>query len=556
MSIFTRFTEAVAGLFPQTAAYMKSNANLRDENWHLEESLTRLQLEIENQGYIRLGQNQHDFSRHNLDAIVQLSVTMALKNPITIRSVNVQADYVFGRGVEFVAGHPSVQEVIDEHTEYCENAKVLYSHSAMAQQERELQVKGNLFYALFTNQRTGRVIVRDIDVLEIADIIRDPNDFHKEWFIKRVWTDGNEKSHVTYYPALGVREGEAILSANAEAGTIDWNTPVFHACFNKFGRMKFGIPEIWAQIDWALAYKRFLEDWSSIMRSFARMAMKITGLGGKKQAGAAKSMMQTSVSLGNPLETNPSPSGASTGLFGKGVDVEPVKTTGATTPAKDGQPLLNMAAAAIGLPNTFFGDASIGNHATATTLDRPTELRMVARQRLWASIFGIILDYVVFMAVKAPSGMLHDSGASLAAKVDPFTDAETFVIVMPANTDMYNGVVGEPISTEIMVKFPELLERNVTDRVRALCNALSMFGKPLTDIIPDKRLVSRLLMEALNIDGIDELIPQFVAMWQKNMTVGDDGKPVDAIIIPPPPPQVKPQGAEDAAQGGDVGANG
>lgn len=548
MSLFTRF-------FPSTAAYMRNNAQLRDENWHLEESLSRLQLDIENQGYTRLGQSEHDFSRHNLDAIVKLCVTMAIKNPITVRSVNVQADYVFGRGVKFVAAHPSVQAVVDEHTDYCENAKVLYSHSAMAQQERELQVKGNLFYALFTNVRTGRVIVRDIDTLEIQDIIRDPNDFHKEWFIKRVWSDGNSKQHVTYYPALGIIEGQASLPANAEAGTIDWNTPVYHACFNRFGRMKFGIPEIWAQIDWALAYKRFLEDWSSIMRAFARMAMKISGLGGKKQTAAAKSMMQSSVSLGNPLEHNPSSTAASTGLFGKGVDVDPVKTAGATTPAKDGQPLLNMAAAAIGLPNTFFGDASIGNHATATTLDRPTELRMVARQRLWASIFGVILDYVIFMAVKANDGMLREDGATLAAKVDPFTNEKTFAVVMPNNDDMYNGIVGQPISTDVMVKFPELLERNVTDRVRALVNALTLFGKPLMDIVPDKRLVCRLLLEALNVENIDTLIPQFVEMWTKNMAVGDDGKPVDPIIVPPPPPDQK-AGAEDAAQGGDVGANG
>lgn len=553
MSILSRFTER---WFPSTSAYMKSNAHLRDENWHLEESLTRLQLEIENQGYLRLGQSEHDFSRVNLDAIIKLSVTMALKNPITIRSVNVQSDYVFGRGVKFVAAHPLVQSVIDEHTEYCENSKALYSHSAMAQQERELQVKGNLFYALFTNVRTGRVIVRDIDTLEVADIIRDPGDYQKEWFIKRTWSDGNGKAHVTYYPALGIDQASGVsLPANAEAGDIEWDTPVYHACFNRFGHMKFGIPEIWAQIDWALAYKRFLEDWSSIMRAFARMAMKISGLGGKKQAGAAKSMMQTSVSLGNPLETNPSAAAASTGVFSKGVDIEPVKTAGATTPAKDGQPLLNMAAAAIGLPNTFFGDASIGHGATATTLDRPTELRMVARQRLWSVIFGVILDYVIFMAVKANAGLLQEAGASLAAKVDPFTNQTGYEMVMPKNDNVYYGVVGDPISTKVLVKFPELLERNVTDRVRALCNALSMFGKPLTDIIPDKRLVSRLLMEALNIEGIDELIPQFVAMWERNMTAGDDGKPVDPIIIPPPPP-MQSGGAEDAAQGGDVGANG
>jgi hypothetical protein len=555
VNIITSITEAATRWFPQTAALIRDKEAMRSEIFDLQEGMSRLQLELENEGYRRLTvATDHEFDRAHLETLIKLTAAMAIKNPLICRAVNVQSDYVFGRGVRFVAQHPVVQAVIDEHVNYAENQKVLYSHNSMSRQERELQVNGNLFFALPTNPRTGRVTVRDIPTAEVADIIRDPQDYHNEWFIKRTHLDGNNHLSVSYHPALGItKDSGAYLPAwETDRGEIVWNAPVYHASFNQYGRMKFGIPELYPSIDWALAYKRFLEDWTSIMRAFARMAMKISGLGGKQQAAAAKSKLQTSVNLTNPLETNPSPTAASMGLFGKGVNIEPVKTAGATTPAKDGQPLLNMTAAGIGLPNTFFGDAS---QARGDTLDRPTELKMVARQRLWAVIFSVILDYVLFQSAKCLDGDLRAAGATVQDTVNKFDDSRIKVVVMPTNDDPDTGLAGQPISTKVQIKFPELLERNVTDRVRALVNALTQFGKPLSDIIPDKRFVVRLLLEALNVDGIDDLIPQFVEMWTKNMKVGDDNKPIDPIIIPPLP-ATPAKGAEDPAQGGDVGANG
>lgn len=532
---------------------------------HLEESLGRLQVEIENEGYRQLtAGSDYEFNRYHLEQIIRLATMMAIKNPIICRTVNVQADYVFGRGVTFVARHPMIQAVVDEFTQYGPNQHVLFSHMAMAHQERQLQVTGNLFLVLITNPRTGRVIVQDIDAQEVPDIIRNPQNRREEWFIKRVWSDEAGGEHVTYYPALGITETSGAVVPDTDQdktkGVIEWNSPVYHIRFNYYGYMKFGLPEVYPSLDWALAYKKYLENWSSIMASFSRLAMRISGLAGRKQVAAAKSMLETTVNLNQPREGNPSAAAGGFGLFGKNVDAEPIKTAGATTPAKEGQPLLNMAAAGSGIPNTFYGDASVGNYATATTLDRPTELKMVARQRLWQVIFGVIFDYVVFQS--AQKGDLRDQKAVVKEVIDVFSDAKLLVVQMPINDDDAFGTVGEPISASVAIKFPELLERNVTDRVRALVNAVTLFGKTLLDIIPDKRLVARMLLEALNVENIDVLIPQFVDMWEKNLTA-KDGKPVEAIIIPPPAAPMpglgmKPGGggAVDPSQGGAVGANG
>lgn len=532
---------------------------------YVQESMNTVILELENLNYQRLTAfaPEYQFTPRHVMNIVRLSVQMAVKNPITVRSVNVQADYVFGQGVSFIAKHPLIQQVIDEFVNYRENRVSLTSHTAMLRAEKRQQVYGSMFFSLNTNQRTGRVIVRIMPTLEVTDIITDPNDRDKEWYIKREVKDGTTTKTV-YHPAYGIDEYAGIpLPWNVPVsgtesphgqGDIIWTAPVLHVAYNRLAQEKFALPEVYPQLDWALAYKRTLEQWISIIASYARMAMKVSGLKGKKQAAAAKALLQTSTNLTNPLEGNPSTTTASTALMGAGVDVEPIKTAGATTPASDADPILNMAGCGVGLPNTFYGDAGKGNFATAKTLDRPTELKMLSRQKLWQEIFTDIINYAVLQSCMAPEGILQQAGCSYQELRDVFTDVITAAPVLVANNDAQYGPVGKPIDASFEVHFPEILERNVTDRVRALVNAFTLFGKPLMDIIPDKRLVAKLLLQALNVPNAESYIPVFMDMWKQNMGA-EPGEPVAPEIIPPPV-EKGGFGAEDPSQGGDVGANG
>lgn len=505
---------------------------LKNENWRLQESLGRIEVEIENEGYQRLSRlGEYTFSKDQLNEEIRRITQMAIHNPITSRTINVQADYVFGRGVRFVAADPTIQEWVDEFSDHRENRKTLTSGTAMRQEERALQIQGGRFYVLFTKADTGRVLVRCLDTMDVEDIIRDPQDYNKELYIRRRVMD-----KVVYHPMLWVTQGSGVqppqfYSPDNPAGPIFWNAPVYHNRFNVFGKEKFAVPELFAQGAWTTVYKRFLENWSSTMESFARMAFKITGVTGSRQMAAMKKKMGTTVSTSSVAEKNPSQVAGSTGLLGRELDIEAVRTAGATTPAKEGSPLLDMAATAAGWPSHFYGDISNGND----TLDRTTELKVLARQELWREFFSNVIGYVVFTRAKVEFG---------AADVeDPFTGIIEAGPVWPKDIDHRVSII-----------FPDILEKNATDRVRALVNAVTMFGKPLTDIIPDKQLVARLLMEALNIPDIDKLLPVFMGMWEKNMKA-EPGEPVEAGIIPPPVPQGG-TGAEDAAQGGDVGANG
>lgn len=459
------------------------------------ESLMQLRMDIEREGFRRIEDMEDvELDRESIGSIIELARSMYLKNPNTSRAVDVQADYVFAQGVTVTSEDESLIGPIREFWRDTENRKSFTSHPALLELERELQITGNLFFTFHEGSPTR---VRRIDIDEIHDIYCDPDDRWTPWFYKRKYRY-RDQDRVEWYPSIYAPDYAFIPSTYPDYDKEKrWDIRVLHITGKRTGRMKFGVPEVFPSLSWALAYKRFLENWSTIMAAYARLAMKISGMRNKKQAAAAHSRLQSTVSPDAIIEGNPSNTAGGTFISRSGVTVEAVKTAGATTPAEEGKPLLNMVACGHGLPNTFFGDASVGNYATAKTLDRPTELKILSRQHLWAYSIQIIVVYAT-------------------AAEDP---------------------------ESVLVKFPEILERNVTDRVRAVINALTGFGKPLNpDICPSKSFGTRLILEALKVQDVEYWIKKFSAMW-------------DSDEVPPMPVKTA-GGAEDPSQGGDVGANG
>jgi hypothetical protein len=462
---------------------------------------------------------------------------MYLKNPMIRRSIDIQGYYVWGQGVNIAAKHPVAQEVIDDFMEDPVNASEMFSIEGGVSKEMELGLDGNLFFVLFTNLVTGEVKMRTINVDEVTDIITNPQDRKDERFFKRTYTpDGSSKPVTEWYPAIDYLP--IAKEASIEGFPVNWDEPVLHMKEGGLHTMRFGVPYIYCALDWATAYKSFLEDWATIMKAYSRLAMQVSGNKGKDKVGAAKSKYGTGLSL-NTTDNNPPTSAASWLFSASGVDVKAIKTAGATTSAEEGRPLKLMIAAGVGLPDTFYGDANVGNFATSKTLDRPTELKFMVRQKMWASVITRILAHVLQMSAKAPGGKLKKAGVGYLEIPDGFTKCLKRVMEYPE--DIAKACQGRT-SKLIQVTFPSILERNVTDRVRAVVNATTLFGKPLAELFKHKRLVVRWLLEALNEPDASRLAYELYPE-------GED----DTI---PPPPAPAAGGPEDPSQGGDMGANG
>lgn len=162
--------------------------------------------------------------------------------------------------------------------------------------------------------------------------------------------------------------------------------------------------------------------------------------------------------------------------------------------AEDGRRLLLMAEMSFGFPETFWGDAEAGSLATAKSLDRPTELKIIDRQALWKSILNDIFSLVALWAVKAPQGPLRSVGK-------PEREIE--------GAQMNERVIwGDGVDGNIDILFPAVIEHDVREVINAIIDAQTLSGRNEGAGIPLKTAVSAILNE-LGLDNIDEIMTEW-----------------------------------------------
>lgn len=510
----------------------------------LTERLAELELALEDQGWMRLAQgSQNEFSREGLRKITQLARLFYLKNPLIRRGVDVQANYVFGQGVEIRSDNEEVNAILQTWQDDARNQAELTTQQARLQKEVELRLMANLFFVFFVdNTRQGRVLVRTVPFDQIEDVIADPEDAKTPWFYKRVWTESRldvtlgqvvGANRTEYYPDWRYRPArrETLIGGSP----VRWESPVYHVKVGGLADMRFGVSEVYAALDWARAYKEFLENWATIVRSYASFAWRLTTQGGKAGVAAAKTKLGSTYGSGLPSgETNPPPIPGSTFIGADSVNMQPIRTAGATTSADDGRRLLLMVASVMGLPETFFGDTSVGTLATAKSLDRPTELQMRQRQMLWQDVFGNIARYVVEQAVRA---------RALAGTVEDEEDG-TPIVTLGLDPD-----TGEPMPLGITVTFPPILERDVTESVTAIVDAATLGGQGLAGTL-DLETVTRMLLAALGEQNADDLLAKLFPPPAE----GEEEAPMwkrEELAPPPAPAPVIVPGMGQPGQGAE-----
>lgn len=458
----------------------------------LQERLAELELALENDTWIPWGDHSDggEFSRSALDTLVRQARLYYLKNPLIRRAVEVSALYVWGQDLTVRGRHPDVDAVVQAFWDA--NRRAMTGQQASRALEVELKVTGNVVLALFVEPITGAVKVRPVPIEQIRQVITNPDDRQEPWYYRRCWmqTDVEGRSTETelLYPDWRYRPD----SMPAMIGTtpVEWGASLCHVKVGGFLHWLFGCPETYAAQDWARAYKESLEDDSTRSRALARFALILSTPGGKRAVAAAKSKLGTTFGTSDfAPDTNPPPLAGSTFIGAEGVDLKAMSVGGAMPPSDHSRPLRVMTAAGVGLPDTFFGDPDQGNLATASTLDRPTELMSNERRALWRDVYGDLLAFVLDRAATAPLGPLRRWAASVDAdgavewRDDPAT--------------------GEPFDTHVDLDWPDLLEADVTKRVGAIVSAATLDGHPAVGTIPPKTL-SRLLLGALGVDDLDE----------------------------------------------------
>lgn len=487
-----------------------------------EERLAELEAELDEVGWFKLAADtQNDLSREGLTELIRLCRVMYLKNPLIQHALEVQADYVWAQGASFTAPGPA-NDILQGFLSDRKNLTTFSSHAARIENDKRLGYEANIFFILFSKPENSHVTVRIIPVDEMlaGDIILNPDDRKEPWYYKRVWTKrtlnvetGEEETEVRtdYYPdwryeeeTRGSRPADRIRDSE-----IHWDAPVYHFKVGGLADGKWGVPTIWSAISWARSVTRDMEDFATIRHALARFVFQITAKGGGKAVGAAKRKFQSQVTSETPTDHNPPPATGSTFISSDLFQLSAVNRSGGEPDTEKGRGLRLMTSAGTGIPETILmGNADVGNLATAETLDRPTELKMLNRQTLWADVFSDIC------------GFMLDFGAKNKKIPAEFTDES-----------------GETVeqSTKVEVAFPSVLEENTKNEIEALVNAATIGGKQLA--IMSKKEYARQAFKILGLENIDELLEEmFPEGSEGTQPPGEvQAQPEEVPGIEPPP---------------------
>jgi hypothetical protein len=456
----------------------------QESNLLLTEQL--VQLTADERGWQRMGASVgHDLlTRAGLTQIAARAWLYYAAMPLIRRAVRLKTYYVFGQGVTITARDKNVQDLIQALIADEGNQAVLFSNEAHGAREREVELEGNVFFTLFTAPTTGRVRVRRIPPNEITDIISSPDDVIERRYYRRSWTqqvfdEANGTwlpgAHVAYYPDFRFQPPVAQRPQMIAGSPVHWDSPVLHVRTDSLGESPWGFPEVYGALDWARAYKEFLEDWASIAKALSRFAWKSRTRQGN-QSKIKQQIDDNRTGAGQGYR----PAAGATWVNDGVTDLEPIPKTGAVIDAESGRPLAMMVGTALDLPYTLLmGDADLGNLATAKTLDRPTELAMENRRALWESVFRAVLGYAVEASVKAPTGPLRGTWVQ---------DGNRQVVTLPTNVD-----------ASIDVDWPSILEHDLAELISAIAEAYE------TGTIPPEQ-AARQLLTALGVSDVDEII--------------------------------------------------
>ena len=495
------------------------------------EAIAELELALEDRGWKReQALAATEFSRYGIQQIMLIARLYKIKNPLIRRAIEISALYVWGRGYEISSDDPDTNDILEAVFQGKENQPVL-SITALMAHEEATWTDGNIFFVACTDEKTGEVIWRTIDPTEIAEIVTDPDDgaipmlYHRMWSRQvfnpqtgvTEWSPGDE-----WYPAI--QYDPALLPPLVKNKKIR-NEPVYHFKVGGLPKWHFGCPIAYPLIDWARAIRRFLENWATITDALAYFAWNVETSGGAPAIAALKQTFATTLANdGTSIETNPTPTSGGAWISGPGNKITPMKTAGMTTGPEECRRLVLMLCAGSGWPETFFGDASTGSLATAQSLDRPTELKILAAQERWREVLQYLAQYSIDRSVMAPQGRLHE--ARKARK--------------PAK---------EPIIT---VSFPAVLEHDIAKMVSAIVEAATLNGFEATGI--DERTAVGLLLAELGVEDWQTVLEAMYPMDQYEdvqdrtelLAVNQD----NALNAPPPPPPVQPGSPGTEGQAG------
>jgi len=332
-------------------------------------------LSLEDAGWLTLGTttNANVLTDAERKLSVQKARIYAVKDPLAKQAIRLWTDYTFGTGMTWAAKDKKTTEVLSNYWNAPENVGILSARGQRKSSDKAL-IDGEIFFALFLGSQ-GQATIRRIDPLEITEIVTDPDDMEDVRYYKREWSTIAGQSKSAYYKSVANIKDKSILDAWGKNVSATEEAIVYHLALNTIGQR--GNSMLLPVIDWIKLYRQFLSSRVAIMLALARFAWKVKVTGGQPNVTAAKAIYQ-----------DQKPAAGAVAIENMSADLQPIKTdSGSQNAYQDGRQIKLQIAAGVGWPEQYFGDISIGNLATAKTVELPVMKMCQSLQTVWASAY-------------------------------------------------------------------------------------------------------------------------------------------------------------------------
>lgn len=449
----------------------------------LREEMSLYKRTLEDIGWINLSMDQ--YSREELIAggfhfMLKRCRIMYVNNPLCKHWVHLTTSFVFGRGLTVptsAAKDEDINDILENFWDDPDNKKTISSVGPQRMISNKMQYEGNLFFMLFDDDE-GNVRVRLLNTVEVVDIITDNEDRNKYLFYKVSLTNrsydygadayDNQKTQFWYIPDI---DNEDPKSYGVPQGKLKDDCRIFHVRINCDINDKFGIPDLYAGLDWVKAHKDMAGDVATLVKALSQFAWKKKVKGGAAQVNNILGQMKARTNL-----SNISTMAGKTQIENEGIDLESIdiKTGGVDIGEKGLKAMQMMVCSASGIFYHYYGDPSTGNLATATSMELPMVKKFQDYQMLWTYIYNVIFMYLFRKKIEV--GLLEGSVEF---------DAKTGY--------MY---INTPKDLTVDLDFPPIIEQDILKLGQALEIAKAQ------GLVSDE-LASRLFLLGMEVDDID-----------------------------------------------------
>lgn len=450
----------------------------------LREEMSLYKRTLEDIGWINLSMDQ--YSREELIAggfhfMLKRCRIMYVNNPLCKHWIHLTTSFVFGRGLSAPTSEDmQLQEIIQEFWDDPDNKKTLTTVGPQRMISNKLQYEGNLFFMLFDDEE-GKIRVRLLNTVEVVDIITDDEDRNKFLFYKVSLSNRsydykadafeNQKTQFWYIPDM---DNENPKGYGVPDNKLKDDCRVFHVKINCDINDKFGIPDLYAGLDWVKAHKDMAGDMATLIKALSQFAWKKKVKGGAAQVNSILGKMRATTNL-----SNISTMAGKTQIENAGVEMESIdiKTGGVQIAGEGLKAMQMMVCSASGIFYHYYGDPSTGNLATATSMELPMIKKFEDYQMLWTYIYTVIILYTFRKKIEV--GLLDGSVKY---------DAKTGYTYLETKKDLTLGV-----------DFPPIIEQDIQE----VANALQI-GKN-NGLIGDEEAARQFLL-ALEVDDLDNAV--------------------------------------------------